>query len=232
MGRPARAARRPGSCASRSAGGSTPTAGARAARPGAGAAPLPTASTAVAVCLLHADLEPGPRAGGGGARCAARASTCRARRDVSPEFREYERTVTTVVNAYLRPVCRPYLERLDGARRRGAGDDVGRRAGRRSARPPTLPAALLLSGPAGGVRAGAAVAAACGYPDAVTLRHGRHQHRRVPGPGRRARAGAGPRGGRASRPPAGARHPHHRRRRRLDRPPRPGRRADGRPRER
>ena len=26
--------------------------------------------------------------------------------EVSPEFREYERTVTTVVNAYLRPVCR------------------------------------------------------------------------------------------------------------------------------
>ena len=32
-----------------------------------------------------------------------------------------------------------------------------------------LPAALLLSGPAGGVRAGAAVAVACGYPDAVTF---------------------------------------------------------------
>ena len=31
------------------------------------------------------------------------------------------------------------------------------------------PAALLLSGPAGGVRAAAAVAAACGYPDAVTF---------------------------------------------------------------
>ena len=31
------------------------------------------------------------------------------------------------------------------------------------------PAALLLSGPAGGVRAGAALAAACGYPDAVTF---------------------------------------------------------------
>ena len=32
-----------------------------------------------------------------------------------------------------------------------------------------LPAALLLSGPAGGVRAAAAVAAACGYPDAVSF---------------------------------------------------------------
>src|SRR5207247_1013285 len=34
--------------------------------------------------------------------------------DVSPEFREYERTATTVVNAYLRPVCRPYLSELAG----------------------------------------------------------------------------------------------------------------------
>ena len=34
--------------------------------------------------------------------------------EVSPELREYERTVTTVVNAYLRPVCRSYLQGLAG----------------------------------------------------------------------------------------------------------------------
>ncbi|HYH51423.1 MAG TPA: hydantoinase/oxoprolinase family protein, partial [Acidimicrobiia bacterium] len=88
--------------------------------------------------------------------------------EVSPEFREYERTVTTVVNAYLRPVCRPYLERLDGL----AGDVLVMTSG--GGLVPALdgarlPAALLLSGPAGGVRAGAALAAACGYPDAVTF---------------------------------------------------------------
>ena len=32
--------------------------------------------------------------------------------EVAPEFREYERSVTTVVNAALRPVCRPYLRSL------------------------------------------------------------------------------------------------------------------------
>ena len=32
--------------------------------------------------------------------------------EVSPEFREYERMVTTVVDAILRPVCRGYLSRL------------------------------------------------------------------------------------------------------------------------
>ena len=87
---------------------------------------------------------------------------------VSPEFREYERTVTTVVNAYLRPACRPYLEQLEGLADEvlvmtSAGGLVG------SVDAARLPAALLLSGPAGGVRAGAAVAAACGFPDAVTF---------------------------------------------------------------
>src|SRR5207302_9576897 len=89
--------------------------------------------------------------------------------DVSPEFREYERTVTTVVNAYLRPVCRPYLEGLEG--RLAAEVLVMTSAGglAPSGEAARLPATLLLSGPAGGARAGAAVAAACGYPDAVTF---------------------------------------------------------------
>src|SRR5207237_96803 len=87
---------------------------------------------------------------------------------VSPEFREYERTITTVVNAYLRPVCRPYLERLEDFADEvlvmtSAGGLIG------SGDAARLPAALLLSGPAGGVRAGSAVAAACGYADAVTF---------------------------------------------------------------
>jgi N-methylhydantoinase A/oxoprolinase/acetone carboxylase beta subunit len=88
--------------------------------------------------------------------------------EVSPEFREYERAVTTAVNAYLRPVCRAYLRSIDGL----AGEvlvlssaggllPLGVAA--------DLPAALLLSGPAGGVRAGAAVAAANGFDECVTF---------------------------------------------------------------
>ncbi len=34
--------------------------------------------------------------------------------EVLPEIREYERTSTTVVNAYVLPVVRRYLARLDG----------------------------------------------------------------------------------------------------------------------
>lgn len=35
--------------------------------------------------------------------------------DISPKFREYERTSTTVTNAYVRPIVDSYLRRLEGA---------------------------------------------------------------------------------------------------------------------
>ncbi len=134
-----------------------------------GAVPeIPDGVEAVAVCLLHADLNSTHEEAvaddlesGGGVDVSL---SCK----VSPEFREYERTVTTVVNAYLRPACRAYLEGIDGLAGQvlvmtsGGGLIPATEAAR-------LPAALLLSGPAGGVRAGAALAAACGFPDAVTF---------------------------------------------------------------
>ena len=128
-------------------------------------AAVPDGVEAVAVCLLHADVDPS------GERDVAATLvgydvTCS--HEVSPEFREYERTVTVVANAYLRPVCRAYLHRLAPLADRvlamtSAGglvplDEAADR-----------PAALLLSGPAGGVRAGAAAAVAAGFGDAVTF---------------------------------------------------------------
>jgi N-methylhydantoinase A/oxoprolinase/acetone carboxylase beta subunit len=88
--------------------------------------------------------------------------------DVSPQFREVERTVTTAANAYLRPVCRTYLDRLVDAADEvlvmtSAGGLVPIAEGA------ATPAALLLSGPAGGVLAAAAAASAAGFPDAVTF---------------------------------------------------------------
>jgi N-methylhydantoinase A/oxoprolinase/acetone carboxylase beta subunit len=88
--------------------------------------------------------------------------------EVSPEFREYERTVTTVISAYLRPVMRGYLGRLAPLADQvlvmtSAGGVVPLHEA------VDRPAALLLSGPAGGVRAGAAAAVAAGFPDAVTF---------------------------------------------------------------
>ena len=128
---------------------------------------IPEGVDSVAVCLLHADLNPAHEVAVTEALQARGFDVSRSS-EVSPEFREYERTVTTVVNAYLRPACRPYLERLDQL----AGEVLAMTSGGGlvpvgdAAR---LPASLLLSGPAGGVRAGAAIAAAAGYPDAVTF---------------------------------------------------------------
>ena len=127
----------------------------------------PQGVEAVAVCLLHADLDPGHEEAVTEALVRRGLDVSRSS-EVSPEFREYERTVTTVVNAYLRPACRAYLEGLDDlaeevlAMTSGGGLLPAREGAR-------LPASLLLSGPAGGVRAGAAIAAACGFPDAVTF---------------------------------------------------------------
>lgn len=121
----------------------------------------------VAVCLLHADLNP--------AHEQAVAAELRSRgldvvcsHEVSPEMREYERTVTTVINASLRPLTRGYLRRLDDL-----ADEVVVMTSAGGLLPAIdaaeLPAALLLSGPAGGVRAAAAAATANGFPDAVTF---------------------------------------------------------------
>ena len=128
---------------------------------------LDPAVQAVAVCLLHADLAPGHE--------QAVAEVLRARgldvtcsHEVSPEMREVERTLTTVINAALRPLCRDYLRGIDGL-----ADEVLVMTSAGGLLPAAeaadLPAALLLSGPAGGVRAAAAAAAANGYPDAITF---------------------------------------------------------------
>ena len=128
---------------------------------------VPEAATAVAVCLLHADLEAGHEAAVAEA-LRALGHDVSASHEVSPEFREYERTVTTVVNAGLGPVCRRYLEALVPLADRvlvmtSAGGLAPVAAAART------PARLLLSGPAGGVRAAAAYAVVAGYPDAVTF---------------------------------------------------------------
>jgi len=125
------------------------------------------ASGVVAVCLLHADIEPAhERAVAADLRARGFDVTCS--HEVSPEMREVERTVTTVVNAALRPRLRAYLRSLDGE-----ADEVLVMTSAGGLLPAAeaaeLPAALLLSGPAGGVRAGAAAAAANGFADAVTF---------------------------------------------------------------
>ena len=87
--------------------------------------------------------------------------------DVVAEFREFERTSTTVLNAYLMPVVADYLARLEaGVRSSGLADAIAvmRSSGGLINGPDAaaLPASILLSGPAGGVVAAAAIGTALG----------------------------------------------------------------------
>ncbi len=122
---------------------------------------------AVAVCLLHADLDPAHERAVA-SRLTELGVPVRCSHEVAPEFREYERTVTTVVDAALGPLCSAYLAAVGVLAREvlvmtSAGGLVP------MARAAEHPAGLLVSGPAAGVRAAAAVGRACGFPDAVSF---------------------------------------------------------------
>ncbi|HEX2153237.1 MAG TPA: hydantoinase/oxoprolinase family protein [Acidimicrobiia bacterium] len=91
---------------------------------------------------------------------------------VAPEFREFERTSTTVLNAYLGPRVGGYLRRL--ARRATTMTDrvqVMRSSGGLMTldEGAGLAAALLLSGPAGGVVAATEMGRARRQPDLITF---------------------------------------------------------------
>jgi len=122
---------------------------------------------AVAVSLLHADLEPAHEQVVAAAM-VERGFDVTTSHEVAPEFREYERTVTTVINAYLRPVCRTYLRGIEQL-----ADDVLVMTSAGGLVPVAeaaeRPVSLLLSGPAGGVLAGSHAAVANGWPDAITF---------------------------------------------------------------
>lgn len=92
---------------------------------------------------------------------------------ILPEIREFERTSTTALNAYLQPVVGSYLGKLDHALAeegfagpfhivQSNGGVMSTVTARR------LPVRTALSGPAAGVIAAAAIAAAAGFPDVIT----------------------------------------------------------------
>jgi N-methylhydantoinase A len=130
---------------------------------------------AIAVCLLHAyandtherriaelaaEYAPGIRL----------SLSC----DVLPELREYERTSTTVINAYLQPVVDAYLDRLQGMlRRRGVTATLllmqsggGLMPAEQAAR---LPVGIVESGPAAGVIGAVALARSSGMTDLISF---------------------------------------------------------------
>lgn len=91
--------------------------------------------------------------------------------EVLPEFREYERTSTVVLNAYVAPIMDRYLEKLEQALSaetvlrimQSNGGSISSQTARRDA------ARTLLSGPAAGVVGAAFVAEASGSTQTITI---------------------------------------------------------------
>jgi N-methylhydantoinase A len=131
---------------------------------------------AVAICLLHAYANPAHET-----RVAEIVRSMLSpnvfvscSHEILPEMREYERTSTTVVNAYLGPLMRRYLaalrERLVsiGVRARlSVMQSNGSRMGVAAAT--EKPAYLVESGPAAGVIAAARIAGAAGLANVIAL---------------------------------------------------------------
>ena len=137
-------------------------------------AALETAPAIVAVSLLHAYGDPAHERA-----LAARFSglapgldvVCSS--DVLPEIREYERTATTVAEAYLRPAVAGYVARLATALGERGYPPLAVMTSAGGMRPASETArgaaSLALSGPAGGVVGAAFVARLAGVHDALTI---------------------------------------------------------------
>jgi N-methylhydantoinase A len=90
--------------------------------------------------------------------------------EILPEYREYERTATTVINAYVAPRMGNYLRRLEASvaprplrvMQSNGGVISAGRAAREAAR-------TVLSGPAGGVVGARYVAAQAGYEEIISF---------------------------------------------------------------
>ena len=92
--------------------------------------------------------------------------------DILPEFREYERTLVTVMNAYVGPSMRRYLanfeDKLKGIQFSPHVNIVRSDGGLMSVqRASDSPVHTMLSGPAGGVSGAAFLASLAGYQDAL-----------------------------------------------------------------
>jgi N-methylhydantoinase A/oxoprolinase/acetone carboxylase beta subunit len=123
----------------------------------------------VAVCLLHSYINPRHEVLAA-ARLRAAGLPVSASHEVLPEYREYERWSTTIVNAYVTPLIDRYLAAL-GDRLRGRrlsimqsnGGSISAEAARAQA------VRTVLSGPAAGVVGAQAVGRDAGFPRVISF---------------------------------------------------------------
>lgn len=91
--------------------------------------------------------------------------------EVLPRWREYERTSTTVLDAYLKPVMHDYMQTLeDTCRERGIGQLLVLRSNggvMSPAKAKEQPIALVRSGPSGGIMASSAIGRLLGLGDMI-----------------------------------------------------------------
>jgi N-methylhydantoinase A len=131
--------------------------------------------TSLAICLLNAYRNPEhERALAAMLRERAPELEVFASHEVSPEFREYERTVTTTVNAFVGPVVKGYVDRLEAGLAQGGYRGALRLMQSNGGIMPAAAAGanavrMLLSGPAAGVRAAIWFARRNGITDVLTL---------------------------------------------------------------
>jgi N-methylhydantoinase A/oxoprolinase/acetone carboxylase beta subunit len=121
----------------------------------------------VAICFLHS-YENSENEQAAARALAGEHYLCYSH-EVSPEFREYERASTTLINAYVGPLMDAYLSELDRATRHrlsilqsNGGYITAAEARRHAVR-------TILSGPAGGVVGAGAAARWSGFERALTF---------------------------------------------------------------
>jgi N-methylhydantoinase A len=129
----------------------------------------------VAICLLHSYANPAhERAVADAVRAALPDVAISVSHEILPEIKEYPRTSTTVINAYVQPVVRAYVTSLV-ARLREVGIEaplqlMQSNGGLASAEfAAVAPAHIIESGPAAGVVGGAALATRIGEPRLITF---------------------------------------------------------------
>lgn len=92
--------------------------------------------------------------------------------EIVPEFREFERASTTVINAFVQPVVQGYLEKVRKAVRHAGGSRdyyIMKSGGGVAASSEVYPVEMLLSGPAGGVSGAVVLGKRIGRANLVTF---------------------------------------------------------------
>jgi N-methylhydantoinase A len=128
----------------------------------------------VAICFLHSYRNPrNEQEAGSFLRRRLPSLPASLSSEVVPEYREFERFSSTVVNAYLTPVMINYLQSLESKLKRGqcgqtffimssSGGMISSNMAQR------FPIRTILSGPAGGVNGAISFSREAGFPNIIT----------------------------------------------------------------